>query len=221
MEITFFQGAVVLPDLPAHRPATSCSTGSTWARACCTPSSRRSERDKAVPCARSVGPAWDGNEVWLLTAGGALFAAFPPAYATTFSGFYLAVMLVLFGLIVRAGVAGVPRDTTRKWAARVGRLLRRGVPACRRCCWAWPWATSTRASPWTPAGDYAGLPAALGLITPFTLLCTGLLGLAMFLAASAPRGLLAQGAEALRAAGARRQAAPAAAGGGAGAVRVR
>lgn len=40
--------------------------------------------------------------MWLLTAGGALFAAFPAAYATTFSGFYLAVMLVLFGLIVRA-----------------------------------------------------------------------------------------------------------------------
>lgn len=51
---------------------------------------------------RSIGPVWDGNEVWLLTAGGALFAAFPAAYATTFSGFYLAVMLVLFGLIVRA-----------------------------------------------------------------------------------------------------------------------
>ncbi len=36
---------------------------------------------------RSIGPVWDGNEVWLLTAGGALFAAFPAAYATTFSGF--------------------------------------------------------------------------------------------------------------------------------------
>ena len=44
---------------------------------------------------RAIGPVWDGNEVWLLTAGGALFAAFAPAYATTFSGFYLAVMLVL------------------------------------------------------------------------------------------------------------------------------
>lgn len=44
---------------------------------------------------RSVGPVWDGNEVWLLTAGGALFAAFAPAYATTFSGFYLAVFLSL------------------------------------------------------------------------------------------------------------------------------
>ena len=50
----------------------------------------------------SVGPVWDGNEVWLLTAGGALFAAFAPAYATSFSGFYLAIMLVLFGLIIRA-----------------------------------------------------------------------------------------------------------------------
>jgi len=50
----------------------------------------------------SVGPFWDGNEVWLLTGGGALFAAFAPAYATSFSGFYLAIMLVLFGLIIRA-----------------------------------------------------------------------------------------------------------------------
>jgi cytochrome bd ubiquinol oxidase subunit II len=50
----------------------------------------------------SIGPVWDGNEVWLLTGGGALFAAFPAVYASTFSGFYLAIMLVLFGLILRA-----------------------------------------------------------------------------------------------------------------------
>ncbi|MDR3238052.1 MAG: cytochrome d ubiquinol oxidase subunit II [Spirochaetia bacterium] len=49
-----------------------------------------------------IWPFWDGNEVWLLTAGGALFAAFPYAYATVFSGFYLALMLVLFALIFRA-----------------------------------------------------------------------------------------------------------------------
>ncbi len=61
----------------------------------------KDEKEKAV-MRRSVGPVWDGNEVWLLTAGGALFAAFAPAYATSFSGFYLAIMLVLFGLIVRA-----------------------------------------------------------------------------------------------------------------------
>ncbi|HOF87034.1 MAG TPA: cytochrome d ubiquinol oxidase subunit II, partial [Armatimonadota bacterium] len=50
----------------------------------------------------AIGPFWDGNEVWLLGAGACLFAAFPPAYATIFSGFYLALMLVLFALIVRA-----------------------------------------------------------------------------------------------------------------------
>jgi cytochrome d ubiquinol oxidase subunit II len=51
---------------------------------------------------RAIGPFWDGNEVWLVTGGAALFAAFPHAYATVFSGFYLALMLVLFALIFRA-----------------------------------------------------------------------------------------------------------------------
>lgn len=50
----------------------------------------------------SIGPLWDGNEVWLVTFGGALFAAFPEAYATVFSGFYLPLMLLLFALILRA-----------------------------------------------------------------------------------------------------------------------
>jgi cytochrome d ubiquinol oxidase subunit II len=50
----------------------------------------------------AIGPVWDGNEVWLVTGGGALFAAFPMAYATVFSGFYLAFMALLCGLIFRA-----------------------------------------------------------------------------------------------------------------------
>ena len=50
----------------------------------------------------AIGPVWDGNEVWLLTGGGALFAAFPPVYASIFSGFYLAFMVLLFALIARA-----------------------------------------------------------------------------------------------------------------------
>ena len=49
----------------------------------------------------TIGPVWDGNEVWVLTAGGATFAAFPQWYATLFSGFYLALALILVGLIVR------------------------------------------------------------------------------------------------------------------------
>ena len=50
----------------------------------------------------SIGPLWDGNEVWLVTFGGALFAAFPHAYATAFSAFYLPFMMLLFALIFRA-----------------------------------------------------------------------------------------------------------------------
>ncbi|MBR3456991.1 MAG: cytochrome d ubiquinol oxidase subunit II [Selenomonadaceae bacterium] len=53
---------------------------------------------------RTIGPVWDGNEVWMITAGGALFAAFPHVYATMFSTFYLALFLMLFALILR-GVA--------------------------------------------------------------------------------------------------------------------
>lgn len=49
----------------------------------------------------SVAPHWDGNQVWLITAGGALFAAWPPVYAAAFNGFYLAMMLTLFALFLR------------------------------------------------------------------------------------------------------------------------
>ena len=49
----------------------------------------------------TIGPVWDGNEVWLITAGGATFAAFPQWYATLFSGFYLALFAILLALIVR------------------------------------------------------------------------------------------------------------------------
>lgn len=61
----------------------------------------KTDREKRV-LLNSVGPFWDANEVWLLTAGGALFAAFPVVYASVFSGFYLAMMLVVLGLIFRA-----------------------------------------------------------------------------------------------------------------------
>ena len=50
----------------------------------------------------TIGPFWDGNEVWLITAGGAMFAAFPHVYATMFSGWYLALFLILLALILRA-----------------------------------------------------------------------------------------------------------------------
>ncbi|MEY2673136.1 MAG: hypothetical protein RLZZ508_1013 [Actinomycetota bacterium] len=67
----------------------------------------------------TLGPLWDGNEVWLLVAGGATFAAFPEWYATLFSGFYLPLFLILFALIIR-GVAFEYRSKygDLKWRAR-------------------------------------------------------------------------------------------------------
>jgi len=61
----------------------------------------RTEEDKQI-LLRSIGPVWDGNEVWLLAGGGTLYFAFPLLYASAFSGFYLALMIVLWLLIGRA-----------------------------------------------------------------------------------------------------------------------
>ncbi len=64
----------------------------------------------------SIGPVWDGNEVWLITAGGALFAAFPHVYATIFSGYYTAFMLFLLVLIIRGvSIEFRSKVETQKW----------------------------------------------------------------------------------------------------------
>lgn len=140
----------------------------------------KDQREKSI-VRRAIGPVWDGNEVWLLTAGGALFAAFPDAYATTFSGFYLAIMLVLFALIVRA-VCFEFWAADAKWRPVwdacffLGSLLPAllfGVAV----------GNIIQGVPLDANGDYAGIPL-LGLISPFTLM-TGLFGLAMFIAAGA------------------------------------
>ena len=89
----------------------------------------KNEKDKRV-IVNTIGPVWDGNEVWLLTAGGAMFAAFPGWYASLFSGLYLPLLLVLVGLILR-GVAFEYRskhpDTRYRnmldWFATVGSFL--------------------------------------------------------------------------------------------------
>jgi cytochrome d ubiquinol oxidase subunit II len=75
---------------------------------------KKDEERRAI--INTVGSVWDGNEVWLLTAGGATFAAFPNWYATMFSGFYLALFLLLIGLILR-GIAFEYRskDTSPRW----------------------------------------------------------------------------------------------------------
>ncbi len=77
----------------------------------------RGERDRDTLLA-SIGPVWDGNEVWLVVAAGATFAAFPAWYATMFSGFYIALLLILVLLIVRAvGFEWRERGDDPRWRA--------------------------------------------------------------------------------------------------------
>ena len=75
---------------------------------------KKDEERRAI--INTIGPTWDGNEVWLIAAGGAMFAAFPMWYATMFSGFYLALFLLLVGLIIR-GIAFEYRskDSAPRW----------------------------------------------------------------------------------------------------------
>jgi cytochrome bd ubiquinol oxidase subunit II len=77
----------------------------------------RDDRERRM-VVNTIGPVWDGNEVWMITAGGAMFAAFPHWYATLFSGFYLALVLMLLALILR-GVAFEFRSKveSRRWRA--------------------------------------------------------------------------------------------------------
>ena len=136
----------------------------------------KDEREKAMVRA-ATGPVWDGNEVWLLTAGGALFAAFPFAYATTFSGFYLAVMLVLFGLIMRAvsiEYAGRDRDWAGLWNIMffIGSLLPALLLGVAVGC-------IFEGIPMDVDGNYSGVPL-FGLLSPFTLAC-GVFGLVLML----------------------------------------
>ncbi|PKQ30591.1 MAG: cytochrome d ubiquinol oxidase subunit II [Actinobacteria bacterium HGW-Actinobacteria-2] len=89
----------------------------------------KTEKEKRV-MVNTIGPVWDGNEVWLLTAGGATFAAFPAWYATLFSGAYLPLFLVLVGLIIR-GVSFEYRAkhpetkwrNTFDWMAAIGSFI--------------------------------------------------------------------------------------------------
>lgn len=75
----------------------------------------RNDQEKRI-LLNSIGPVWDGNEVWLLVGGGALFAAFPDVYATVFSGFYIPFMLLLVALIFRAAAIEFrSKEESPKW----------------------------------------------------------------------------------------------------------
>ncbi len=136
----------------------------------------RGDREKRLAL-NSIGPLWDGNEVWLVTFGGALFAAFPEAYASAFSAFYLPFMLLLVALIFRAvsiefrskmesprwragwdlGFAGSSLLATFLFGVAVGNVMR-GIPLDER-------------------GDFVGSLG--GLLNPYALL-TGALAVSLF-----------------------------------------
>lgn len=127
----------------------------------------------------TIGPVWDGNEVWLLVAGGATFAAFPEWYATLFSGFYLPLLLILVALIVR-GLAfeyRAKRDDDR-WRRRWDLALVIGsfVPAL---LWGVAFANILRGVPIDADLEYAG--GFFNLLNPYALL-GGATTLALFLA---------------------------------------
>ncbi len=127
----------------------------------------RTETDRRV-LINTIGPVWDGNEVWLLTAGGATFAAFPNWYATLFSGFYLALFLILVALILR-GVAFEYRgkvDSVR-WRRNWDLAIAFGswVPAV---LWGVAFANIVAGVPIDENGDFTG--SLLTLLNPFGLL---------------------------------------------------
>lgn len=127
----------------------------------------RDETDRRVMI-NTIGPVWDGNEVWLLTAGGATFAAFPYWYATLFSGFYLALFLILLALIFR-GVAFEYRGKVDdpKWRARWDLAIAVGswVPAV---LWGVAFANIVAGVPIDEDGDFTG--TLLTLLNPYGLL---------------------------------------------------
>jgi len=126
----------------------------------------------------TIGPVWDGNEVWVLVAGGATFAAFPEWYATLFSGFYLPLLLILVALIVR-GLAFEYRAKRPEatWKARWDLAIIVGsfVPAL---LWGVAFANILRGVPIDADFEYTG--GFFNLLNPYALL-GGLMTLTLFL----------------------------------------
>lgn len=129
----------------------------------------RAERRTAA--VKSIGPVWDGNEVWLITAGAAMFAAFPEWYATLFSGFYLPLLLILLSLIMRGvGLEWRTKVETQRWRnlCDVGTAIGSWVPAL---LWGVAFANILRGVPIDADRQIdSGVEGLLGLLNPYGLL---------------------------------------------------
>ncbi len=137
----------------------------------------RDQRERRIMI-NTIGPVWDGNEVWVLTAGGATFAAFPEWYATLFSGFYLPLLLILLALIVR-GVAFEYRHQRPEaaWHSRWDGAIIFGsyVPAV---LWGVAFANIVRGVPIDESKEFTG--TLFTLLNPYGLL-GGIVTLLLFL----------------------------------------
>lgn len=146
----------------------------------------KNEKERRVMY-NTIGPVWDGNEVWVITAAGAIFAAFPFWYATLFSGFYLPLLLILVALIVRIlafDYRGKRDDATwrRRWDAAA--IFGSYVPAL---LWGVAFANFVRGMPIAPLGDNPPEPfyleytgTVLTLLNPHALL-GGLVTVTLFM----------------------------------------
>ncbi|GAB4502995.1 MAG: cytochrome d ubiquinol oxidase subunit II [Anaerolineales bacterium] len=142
---------------------------------------KKDEERRAI--INTIGSTWDGNEVWLLTAGGATFAAFPLWYASMFSGFYLALFLLLVGLIIR-GISFEYRskDAAPAWRNRFDWMIAIGS-FLSALLLGTAFANLARGVPIDAQGNYVsanGIMTVIGLLNPYGL-AGGLATVAVFL----------------------------------------
>jgi cytochrome d ubiquinol oxidase subunit II len=135
----------------------------------------------------AIGPVWDGNEVWLVTGGGALFAAFPSVYATVFSGFYLAFMLLLFSLIFRAVAIEFRSKQPMLWWRQMWDLSFAGGSLVSSLLIGVTLGNLAWGIPIGKDGEFAG--TVLGLLRPYPLLI-GITTVALFMMHGAIYGVL-------------------------------
>jgi cytochrome d ubiquinol oxidase subunit II len=135
----------------------------------------------------AIGPVWDGNEVWLVTAGGALFAAFPNVYATVFSGFYLAFYLLLAALIFRAVAIEFRSKQPMRWWRQMWDIGFAGGSIVSSLLMGVALGNIAWGVPVDANGEFAG--TFLGLLTPYPLL-VGVTTVALFMMHGAIYGVM-------------------------------
>ncbi|HEY3760897.1 MAG TPA: cytochrome d ubiquinol oxidase subunit II [Verrucomicrobiae bacterium] len=135
----------------------------------------------------AIGPVWDGNEVWLVTGGGALFAAFPNVYATVFSGFYLAFILLLCALIFRAVAIEFRSKQPMYWWRQMWDIGFAAGSVVSALLIGIAMGNIAYGIPIGADGEFAG--TFLGLLTPYPLLM-GVTTVALFMMHGAIYGLL-------------------------------